>query len=114
MSDFGASILIYKDDETAFNENEIKNILGLLPDISKKKYTDVFGDPFLFELSEIVDEENVLFLLLSDYDYEPDEDPSETFEIARKNDEKQMIEIVQKIEQELGEIYSVESDFEEW
>ncbi|GAB4291378.1 MAG: hypothetical protein Kow0068_16650 [Marinilabiliales bacterium] len=115
MSDFGGYILIRKNDKKSFNDAEIDNILKHLSSIYNDDFQDVFGEPFLFELSDIEDENDVLFLLLSDYDYDTGEDDSDfSFEVAKQNDLPQINTIHEKLKNYLGDDYTFESHFEEW
>lgn len=114
MSDFGSYITLTKKDKSRVTDLDKETVKAELEKIKKNSnYFDVLGEPFLYEINEIANNQTRLHLVFSKYWY-GEGDIDENFEFAKNNDFGQVKEIAEKLKLSLESKFNIEPNFENW
>ena len=114
MSDYGANIELLKKDRTPLTDYDKELIKSTLESIKQdNEFSDVLGDDFLFEVREFDNDNTMVNLVFSEY-WNGEGDEEENFEFAKDNDLGQVEEIAEKLKSELGQIFEIKPNFENW
>ena len=114
MSDYGASITLTKKDKKPVTEIEKEFIKTELAKIKNgNEFSDVLGEGFLFEVSEVANENAMLHIIFSEY-WHGDGDEEDNFEFAKENDFEQVEKIAEKLRLILSETFDIIPAFESW